>query len=40
VALLAVGESPRDTTLDPAEHATLATLCGLLLNLDETLSRE
>jgi hypothetical protein len=39
-ALLAVGDSPRDMSLDAAEHAAYATLCGLLLNLDETLTRE
>ncbi|MFM7072422.1 MAG: DUF1553 domain-containing protein [Planctomycetota bacterium] len=37
--LLAVGESKRDETLDPAEHAALATVCGLILNLDATLTR-
>ena len=35
--LLAVGESPRDEALDPAEHAACATLFSTLLNLDETL---
>jgi hypothetical protein len=38
--LLAVGESARDTTLVPAEHAAYASLCSLILNLDETLTRE
>ncbi|MFM9011236.1 MAG: hypothetical protein ACKON8_10290, partial [Planctomycetota bacterium] len=38
--LLAVGESPRDATLDPAEHAALASVCLAILNLDEALSRE
>ncbi|MEK6233888.1 MAG: hypothetical protein N2C14_04175, partial [Planctomycetales bacterium] len=37
--LLAVGESPRDEKLDAVEHAACASLCLLLLNLDETLSR-
>jgi hypothetical protein len=37
--LLAVGESKRDETLDAAEHAALATVCGLILNLDATLTR-
>jgi hypothetical protein len=35
--LLAVGEAPRDTALDPAEHAAYTTLFNTLLNLDETL---
>ncbi|MFM9011238.1 MAG: PSD1 and planctomycete cytochrome C domain-containing protein [Planctomycetota bacterium] len=38
--LLAVGESPRDATLDPAEHAALAGVCLAILNLDESLTRE
>ncbi len=38
--LLAVGESPRDSKLDPVEHAALANVCLLVLNLDETLSKE
>jgi len=37
--LLSVGESKRDESLDPAEHAALATVSGLILNLDATLSR-
>jgi hypothetical protein len=37
--LLAVGESKRDETLDAADHAALATVCGLILNLDATLTR-
>ena len=39
-ALLAVGESPRDEGLDPAEHAALAATCLAILNLDEALTRE
>jgi hypothetical protein len=39
-ALLSVGSSPRDATLDPAEHAAYAVVCSIVLNLDETLSRE
>lgn len=38
--LLAVGESPRDEVLDPAEHAAWTALCLTILNLDETLSKE
>ena len=37
---LAVGEWPRDTTLDPVEHAALAAVCLGILNLDEALTRE
>ncbi|HKB04451.1 MAG TPA: DUF1553 domain-containing protein [Gemmataceae bacterium] len=37
--LLAVGESPRDATLDEAELAAWATVAGLILNLDETISK-
>lgn len=40
LALLGVGESPRDEALDPAEHATWTVLASLLLNLDETLTRD
>jgi hypothetical protein len=39
-ALLAVGEFPRDESLNPADHAALAALCTLILNLDEVLSKE
>jgi len=38
--LLAVGESTRDSQLDSAEHAALATVCLAILNLDEALTRE
>jgi hypothetical protein len=37
---LAVGDCPRDTTLDPVEHAALAAVCLGILNLDEALTRE
>jgi cytochrome c553 len=37
--LLKVGESPRDVSLEPAEHAAWTQLCLLVLNLDETLSK-
>jgi hypothetical protein len=39
-ALLAVGESPRDASLDPIEHAAWTALCNALFNLDEALVRE
>lgn len=38
--LLGFGESKRDETLDPAEHAAWTVVAGLVLNLDETLTRE
>jgi hypothetical protein len=38
--LLAVGESPRDKSLDPAGHAALTAVCLAIFNLDEALSRE
>jgi hypothetical protein len=38
--LLDVGESDRDKTLDPAEHAALTAVCLGLFNLDEALTRE
>ncbi len=34
------GEAPRDEALDLVEHAAYASLCSLLLNLDEVLSKE
>jgi hypothetical protein len=37
--LLAVGESPRDESLDPAELAALSVVASMILNLDETLTR-
>jgi mono/diheme cytochrome c family protein len=37
--LSSIGESPRSTTISPGEHAAWTTLCLLLLNLDETLSK-
>ncbi len=39
-ALLSVGDSPRDTSLSPVEHAAYTTVCLMLLNLDETLTKE
>ena len=38
--LLAVGESPRDESLDPAGHAALTSVCLAIFNLDEALTRE
>lgn len=38
--LITVGESPRDTALDPAGHAALAHVCLAIFNLDEALTRE
>ena len=35
-----VGESPRQQSLDPVEHASWTALCLAVLNLDETLTRE
>lgn len=39
LALLAVGETPRDATLDPVEHAAWTLLAQVLLNLDETITK-
>jgi len=39
-ALLGVGESPRDETLDAVEHAAWTTVCSVILNLDEAITRE
>ena len=38
--LLAVGQSPRDNALDPAELAAWTTVTSILLNLDETITRQ
>ena len=38
--LLAVGESKRDDRLDAIGHAAWTTLCQLVLNLDETITKE
>jgi hypothetical protein len=37
---LAVGESPRDKSLNQTEHAAYATVCHMILNLDEAMTRE
>ena len=39
-AYLKPGDSPRDTTLDPVEHAAYASVCLAIFNLDEALTRE
>jgi hypothetical protein len=36
---LAVGEAPRDKSLDPSDHAAWMIVCNLILNLDETLTQ-
>ncbi|MBL9186558.1 MAG: DUF1553 domain-containing protein [Opitutaceae bacterium] len=38
-AFLSVGESPRNETIPPAEHAAWAQVATMLLNLSETLTR-
>ncbi len=38
--LLAVGESQRDQTIPVAEHAAMTMIANILLNLDETISKE
>ena len=38
--LLAIGSSKRDEKLDLAEHAAFTTICNLLLNLDEAITKE
>jgi len=38
--LLAVGESARDASLDPLDHAALTVACLTLLNLDEAMTCE
>jgi hypothetical protein len=38
--LLSQGESPRNRSLDAAQHAALTNLCLAILNLDETLTKE
>ena len=37
--LLAVGESPRNEELDQVELAAWATVCSVILNLDEAVTR-
>ena len=38
--LLAVGDTKADPNLDPAELAAYTAVCNLLLNLDESLTKE
>ena len=38
--LLATGESPRDASLAPAEHAAMTMMANLILNLDEAITKE
>ncbi len=38
--LLNQGESPRSLELDPAERAALTAMAGVMLNLDETITKE
>ena len=40
VKLLGVGESPRDRRLDPAELAAWTTVASVILNLDETITKQ
>ncbi|MEL6651730.1 MAG: DUF1549 and DUF1553 domain-containing protein, partial [Bacteroidota bacterium] len=40
LALLQQGEMPRDTSLNITEHAAWTGLCSMILNLDETLSKQ
>lgn len=39
-ALLSIGESPRDETLNVEQHAAWTMVASAMLNLDETLTRE
>ncbi len=39
IKLLAVGESPRDPKLDPAELAAWSTVAAVILNLDEAVTK-
>ena len=38
--LLKIGERARDDRLPPAEHAAMTMIASLILNLDETISKE
>jgi hypothetical protein len=40
IKLLTVGESKRDESLNASEHAAMTMMANLLLNLDETLTKE
>ena len=39
-ALLAQGESPRDSSIDPVEHAAWTTVASMILNLDAAVTKE
>ena len=39
-ALLAVGESPRDESLDPCAHAAWTNVDIVMLNLDEAITKD
>ena len=39
-ALLAVGDTPRDASLNVAEHAALTAMASTILNLDEVITKE
>jgi hypothetical protein len=39
-AYLSVGESPRERSLNQTEHASYATVCHMIFNLDEAMTRE
>jgi hypothetical protein len=38
--LLSTGEAPQDESLEPANHAAMSVVCLMILNLDESLTRE
>ena len=38
--LIDVGESSRDSRLDPAELAAWTTVASVILNLDETITKQ
>jgi hypothetical protein len=38
--LVNTGEWPRDKTLDVAEHAALAAMVNMILNLDEVITKD
>ena len=40
VKLISMGEFKRDESLDPVEHAATTVVASMILNLDETLTRE
>ena len=40
VKLISAGESKRDESLDEAEHAAMTIVASMILNIDETLTRE